>query len=187
MKSKRKNTIYNRKSDLDQFYTAPEIAKMCYDKIWEKGFTKSNFDIFLEPSAGTGVFLKLMPKSKRIGLDLAPKDPEIKVMDFFDWKPPENSSVITIGNPPFGKMSSLAIKFFNHAAEFSEIIAFIVPLTFRKASVQDKLNLGFSCVRNMVLPKDAFLLDGTPYDVPCCFQIWQKSSGKRRKSGRNFN
>jgi Uncharacterized protein conserved in bacteria (DUF2188) len=176
------NTVYSKKSDLDQFYTAPEIAKQCYVKIFEH-FPEDNFDLFLEPSAGNGAFFALFPKSKRIGIDLEPKYADVEKMNFFDFIPPnQNKKIIAIGNPPFGKNASMAIKFFNKAAEISEVevIAFIVPKTFQKQSLQNKLHLNFILKYNLDLPKNSFIFDGLPYNVPCCFQIWARSKNQRK-------
>ena len=70
----------------------------------------------------------------------------------------------------------LRLSFFNHAASFqgTEIIAFILPKTFRKYSVQNRLNSNFTLLKDFELPKNSFLLNGAEYDVPCIFQIWQK-------------
>ena len=64
---------------------------------------------------------------------------------------PRYKSCLTIGNPPFGKNSSLAISFFNKAAEFSDIIAFILPQTFSKDSVKNRLNLSFFLIMEVIL------------------------------------
>ena len=128
---------------LDQFYTKPEVAELCCNLM---DFSKYNK--ILEPSAGTGVFLELLPEDKRIGIDLEPKHPEITKQDFFLYKGTED---LVIGNPPFGRVSSLAIKFFNHAATFADTIAFIIPRTFRRVSVQNKLNLHFHLVEDIEL------------------------------------
>lgn len=85
---------------------------------------------------------------------------------------PAQPCCITIGNPPFGKNSSLAIAFFNRAAEFSTVIAFVVPRTFSKVSVHNKLDLAFSLMYEYVLEEEGFLFKGEPYDVPCVFQVW---------------
>ena len=181
---KQSNTIYTKKSDLDQFYTAENIANECYGKIIEM-YGEKSFSLFFEPSAGTGSFYNLFPKSKRLGIDLEPKCDGVKKQDFFEFeleRERERERVITIGNPPFGKNSSLAVKFFNKAAEFSEVIAFIIPKTFRKKSLQNRLNLNFHIKLDQDLPKNSFVLNGESYDVPCCFQIWEKSQSKRRIS-----
>ena len=66
---KKNNTIYIKKSNLDQFYTSKEIAIKCYQEIIDK-YDSKRFSVFLEPSAGAGSFFNLFPKSKRYGIDL---------------------------------------------------------------------------------------------------------------------
>lgn len=174
------NTIYEQKSELDQFYTAPSIAQACYDKVCQK-YSLDNFDLVLEPSAGSGAFYNLFPKNKRYGLDLEPKCDGVVKMDFFDYIPPSDAKIITIGNPPFGKIASLATKFFNQSAQFSDVIAFVIPKTFKKRSLQNRLDLNFHLVHSEDLPKNSFVLNDEPYDVPCCFQIWEKRARKRKR------
>lgn len=84
-----------------------------------------------------------------------------------------------ICNPPFGKNTSLAIRFFNHAATFASRIAFIVPLTFKKKSVQDRLDTAFHLEAQIVLPPDSFLLEGKPCDVPTTWQVWVRRDQPR--------
>lgn len=167
--------------DLDQFYTNTEYAKSFFDTI-KKTIDLDSAEILLEPSAGSGSFFELMDKSKRIGIDIDPKHGGILHCDFFDWVPPHNKKIITIGNPPFGKNSSLAVKFFNRAAEFSDCIAFILPRTFKKESIQNRLDLNFHLVYEEVVPRNSFLFDGRKYDVWCTAQIWKKSQTKREKT-----
>jgi len=60
----------------DQFFTPPKTAKYCYNKFIEiiKHYEDSIEDYtFIEPSAGNGVFLKILPKKKRLGFDIEPK------------------------------------------------------------------------------------------------------------------
>lgn len=176
------NTIYTKKSDLDQFYTSADVAQECYDKVIEM-YGEKDFTLFFEPSAGTGAFYNLFPKSKRLGIDLDPKCDGVKKQNFFEFeleRERERERVATIGNPPFGKNSSLAVKFFNKAAEFSDVIAFIIPKTFRKKSLRNRLHLNFHLKLDEDLPKNSFVLNDEPYDVPCCFQIWERTSSKRK-------
>lgn len=156
---------------LDQFYTKPEVAKLCCDLV---DFSK--YEKILEPSAGTGAFLELLPKDKRVGIDLEPKHDEIKEQDFFLYKGTED---LVIGNPPFGRVSSLAIKFFNHAATFTNTIAFIIPRTFRRVSVQNKLDLNFHLVEDIEIPIGSFIPESMK--AKCCFQIWERKETKREK------
>ncbi|MFC4194761.1 SAM-dependent methyltransferase [Novosphingobium lubricantis] len=127
----------------------------------------------LEPSAGTGAFFGLMPPGS-IGVDIAPKGPGIVEADFLERRVESGRPVATIGNPPFGINSSMAIRFFNHAATMSDIIAFILPRTFRKRSLQNRLNDNFHLVHEQDVPADAFLFMGKTYNVPAVFQIWER-------------
>ena len=48
-------------------------------------------------------------------------------MNYFDYVPNKTKRYLVVGNPPFGKISSIAIKFFNKSAEYADCIAFIIP------------------------------------------------------------
>jgi len=76
--------------------------------------------------------------------------------------------VLIIGNPPFGKRASLAIQFFNQSAMLSDSISFVVPVQFRKWSVQSKLNPEMRLVLDKDVPEHTF--DG----IRCCFQVWKR-------------
>lgn len=167
----------NKKSVLDKFYTKQEVAKQLIDTI------PGSYDLWLEPSAGAGAFLKHLP-TPRLGLDIDPDDDECVQQDFFTYTP-DNRKTCVVGNPPFGYQSKLAIDFFNYAASWADCIAFIVPRTFRKHSVQNKLSLDWTLHTNQLIDPASFILladDGTmrDYSVPCCWQIWMP--GKRKKT-----
>ena len=165
---------------LDQFYTDPVYAEQFLNTIAQT-VDLDSYDYLLEPSAGTGSFYNLLDRQRRIGLDLDPKALGVIKTDFFDWVPPQDKRIITIGNPPFGKSAGLAIKFFNRAAEFSDVIAFVIPRTFRKASVVNRLSPQFHCVYDETVPDNSFIFNGTTYNVPCAAQIWQRQDKPREK------
>jgi hypothetical protein len=82
-------------------------------------------------------------------------------------------------------MNPLAKAFFNHAATFSELIAFIVPTKWQTSwKVQFQLNDSFGLYFSEILPKNSFVFNGDPYDVPCCMQIWSKTNPKKLKDIR---
>ena len=86
--------------------------------------------------------------------------------------------VTLVGNPPFGRNASLALKFVNHAAKFRfDAVCFILPRTFQKEVMKNKVDSSYHCIEDKVLPPNSFTHDGKPYDVPCCFQIWSRSPG----------
>lgn len=172
------NLVTTRKQGLDKFYTNPDIVDMCLTEF-NKHYTFNEFDLIIEPSSGNGNFLLKLPKNKRIGIDIEPdyiNTKEIIKQDFLTFLPKECKNILTITNPPFGKVSSLAIKFFNHAAKFSNVIAFIIPKTFRKISIQNKLNLNFHLIKDIDIPSGSFEPN---MSVKCCFQIYIKKDKKR--------
>ena len=180
----------NISRDLDKFYTHPEISKRFVENI-KSHVSFDDMDIILEPSAGCGNISKCLPEDA-VSIDLVPEGDGIIQQDFFDYFPvglepydEENlfhknyKKILTIGNPPFGRgyLNPLAVKFFNHAAKFSEYIAFIVPLKWTSSwKLHRQLNENFSCVYSEHLPKDSFLLDGKPYHVKCCQQLWKRGN-----------
>jgi hypothetical protein len=167
-----------RKERLDKFYTITSYSKKCIDKVFEL-YCKSNFDLIVEPSAGNGSFLNQLEYDNKIGIDISPENENIIKMDFFDYKPDAKlNNILVIGNPPFGKISSIAIKFFNHSANWANVIAFIIPRTFRKPSVQNKLNNMFHLIYDEdVSTKPCCFIPQMM--VKCCFQIWEKKDVKR--------
>lgn len=173
-----KNAKNVREEGLDKFYTIPTYSKKCIDKIFDL-YDKTFFDLIIEPSAGNGSFFNQLECDNKIGIDIEPENSNIIKMNFFDYVPhPNINNILVIGNPPFGKISSLAIKFFNHSAKWSNVIAFIIPRTFRRPSVQNKLNDMF----HLIYDEDVSTVPCcfTPkMMVKCCFQIWEKRETKR--------
>lgn len=156
--------------NLDKYYTSPEAAKIFFDNVTSV-IDLSTFNHIIEPSAGDGGLLEHLPKRKTIALDIAPEGEGIKKQDFFDFVPPKGK-ILTYMNPPFGKRCSLAIDFFNRASLFSSVIACIVPVTFEKYSVQNRLAEDWALVFSERLPEKSFTKDGKPYRVRCVQQIW---------------
>jgi len=159
---------------LDQFYTNPDVARYLFNVIKEEVNLENK--ILVEPSAGTGSFSNLF-EQKSIKLDLDPKQDDITKMDYFHFNPEKNDYVV-IGNPPFGKLSKLAIEFFNHSS-YADYICFVVPGTWRKPSVQNKLHRSYHLQYQEVLEKNSFLYNGKSHNVPCVFQIWKKEEYSR--------
>jgi hypothetical protein len=168
-----KNVKDVREEGLDKFYTISSYSKTCIDKTFEL-YSESQFDLIVEPSAGNGSFFNQLPSHNKVGIDISPENQNITKMDFFNFIPPANkTNILVIGNPPFGKVSSIAIKFFNHAAKWANIIAFIIPRTFRRPSVQNKLDKMFHLMYDEDVPTKPCCF--TPQmTVKCCFQIWEK-------------
>ena len=145
-----------------------------------------NFQV-IEPSAGTGNWLPYLPPDTW-AYDIEPKHPDVVQADFltlelFNTVKP----MLFIGNPPFGRACSLAVKFFNHAAENgADVIAFILPKSFRKWSIINRLNpffekaLDFELDVNYMNDKDEPICD-VKNKLNTVYQIWERVSTKRDK------
>lgn len=164
---------------LDQFYTLPDVSCACVDRLNDVVQRLGGEWQFIEPSAGAGAFLDHLPIPS-LGLDIAPGRADIREADFLDWfPPPGNRRIAVVGNPPFGKNASLARRFFDHAATFADIIAFIVPRTFEKPNFVNRLDRSMHLVESLALDDWSFEFDGAPYAVPTVFQVWEKRAWLR--------
>jgi len=164
--------------DKDQFYTPITTAQYCFKKT--KDVIKSYNDdhttfIYLEPSAGSGSFFDILPKNRRIGIDIEPRNPLILKQDFFDWKHSTNKKYIVIGNPPFGLRGQLALKFINHS-QFADYVCFILPQLFESdgKGVPRKRVKGFNLIHSEKLNSSFHWPHGHDVSVKCIFQIWSK-------------
>lgn len=173
-----------QKDVLDKFYTKPEVASLYIAKA-----DISDYTTIIEPSAGNGSFSSQIANC--IALDLKPEGDGIREQDWLQYEHPEKldeEKVLVIGNPPFGQQNSIAVKFINHAAIFADRVAFILPISFKKESVQNRINLNMHLTYEEDLPKNSFTFNGDNYDVKCVFQIWDRKEEKRTKKAKtNLN
>ncbi|MES2002123.1 MAG: SAM-dependent methyltransferase [Pseudomonadota bacterium] len=159
---------------LDQFFTRPDVARLCVESLKPLIESEGGDWLWIEPSAGGGAFLDQLPYP-RVALDIAPGRPDIEETDFLHWQPGiVQRRIAVVGNPPFGKNASLARRFFDHAAQFADIIAFILPRTFEKDQFVNRLNRSMHLIHSHLLDELSFELEGEPYAVPTVFQIWEK-------------
>lgn len=174
--------IRGREVSLDQYNTLPEVAEYCWNSFKEylkkdKAVLK-NYKI-IEPSAGTGAFYNLLPKSNRIGIDVEKFNQEYIQQDFLTWEPnnTDERPCVAIGNPPFGYRGWLALAFLNRAAEFCDYVGFILPMSFQsegKGSPKNRVN-GMTLVHSEKLSGDIFILsNGEKAQVNTIWQIWKK-------------
>ena len=181
--------------NLDKYYTQSSIADNLVGDFYINFKALTGVDIekifFIEPSAGKGAFIWSVRNLglSILGIDLEPASDKIIRADFlcddkiFDRVPQKdkNKKLVIIGNPPFGFASHTAVKFFNRAAARAFMIAFIVPRTFRKISIQKKLDKNFHLILDKDLPRNSFLKNDKPHDVPCAWQIWKRDVHKRQQ------
>jgi len=163
----------------DAYFTSKESAKFCQSFLYVHDWVGYNKRV-LEPCVGSGVLVDGLPGSI-IGQDI--KDygwSRTFIRDYLKMPPMPVDLVFT--NPPFGTMCNLAVKFFNKACQDSNRVAMIIPATFRKASIQDQLNLDYHLIVDEDLPNQNFdLPDGSKKWVRTIFQMWEKRHYKRDK------
>lgn len=163
------------KSFLDQFYTSPSVVKLFLTIIDSFHFIDAD-SIFIEPSAGDGKFIDELRQrypNQILAFDIEKNHNAVIQQDFLTTNLQYSKHNLTIGNPPFGNRAKLAIDFVNHAAKFCDIICFVVPIQFRRWSVQKRINSEFKLIFSSDnLPKNSFLVHNKPVHVNCCLQIW---------------
>jgi predicted RNA methylase len=180
-----KQTKGLKRNIIDKYYTKDTVVTLCLNLI-KKNIQIEKNDIIIEPSAGNGSFIVGIKKlsSNHIFYDLEPENNnEIIKQDYltgnYDEFKTKYNNIHIIGNPPFGRQSSLAIKFIKKSCEFCSSLSFILPKSFKKDSLKRSFPLNFHLVFECDLPKNSFLVDTVEHDVPCVFQIWEKKNVNR--------
>lgn len=174
--------------NLDKFYTNKDIVGVCYDAI------KTHLDIdkkelIIEPSAGNGAFINIIKKlsNNYRFYDIKPENEEIIKKDFLDLtfedcNMASGSGCHIIGNPPFGNKSSKAIAFIKHSTNIlmAKSVSFILPISFKKASLQKSFPPNYHLVYQTVLAPNSFTHFGIPKNIKTVFQIWIRKNRVRR-------
>ena len=158
---------------LDKFYTKMETSRYLIGLSSEVLELDLKSCPTLEPSAGMGAFSSQLDNC--IAYDLVPESDGIIQQDFLvDFPIPNVENRISIGNPPFGKKGKLALEFLNKCGKLSKAVCFILPSTFRRWSVQNRIDKGLRLIYDEDLPLDSFEFNGKPYSLNCIFQIWTR-------------
>ena len=173
-----------KRNSIDKYYTKNNVVDLCLELVKKYIEINAN-DLIIEPSAGNGSFIDGIREltNNYIFYDLEPDNNEIIIQDYllYDYTIVKNdyNKIHIIGNPPFGRQSSLAIKFIKKSCEFCDSISFILPKSFKKESLKNKIPLNFHLIFENDLPDKSFLVDDIEHDVPCIFQIWEKRNINR--------
>ena len=167
----------------EQFYTPVGLAHTLVEYV-EQILGPLQGKKVLEPAGGTGSFVEaaLARGAQVISFDIEPLHPAVEQGSFLE-QDLSYENLITISNPPFGRNNSLSIPFFNHAATSSDAICFIVPRSWRKWSVTNRLDLNFELLSDQDLDIDYMDSSGDLISdksrLATCFQIWKRTSVAR--------
>jgi predicted RNA methylase len=174
-----------KRKTIDKYYTSHNVVNKCIELINKNIIIKEN-DLCIEPSAGNGSFINGIKTifKNYIFYDLEPENDEIIKQDYllFNYNTMINkkyNKIHIIGNPPFGRQSSLAIQFIKKSLEFCDSISFILPKSFKKDSLKKHFHLNFHLECEYDIPDNSFIVDNKSYNVPCVFQIWIKRNKYR--------
>lgn len=175
----------------EQYYTPTALADTLTSRVAklintlsQTGFAER---VIIEPAGGTGAFISAaqhLGASRFLSFDIEPKHSLVVKANFLEQNLGSLAGAVTLGNPPFGRNNALSIPFFNHAAQHSEFIAFIVPRSWRKWSVSNRLNRDFHLVDDLDLTIDYVDDEGNAIAAKkrlnTCFQVWQRRTVKRQ-------
>lgn len=173
---------------LDLFFTRPQTARYCWE-VFGRVTAGLEMDLrrhlFVEPAAGEGAFLDVLPRRRRVGLDVLPRRGDVVEADFLTWAPPRADECrAVVGNPPFGLRGHAALQFVNRAAGFADVVAFILPQLFEsdgKGAPMKRVDARLALAHSERLPPDSFVYpDGAPACVNTVFQVWVRGKVARR-------
>lgn len=170
----------------EQYYTPADLAERLLGEVLLLVPDLKTRTV-LEPAGGTGSFINAARKigvNDFLSFDIEPKHQKVAKGNFLEAKITAKDAV-TISNPPFGRNNSLSIPFFNKAADHSEFICFIVPRSWRKWSVINRLDQRFHLVADHDIKIDYEDELGEKLSkrssLATCFQIWQRKEILRPK------
>jgi predicted RNA methylase len=184
------------RSNLDKYYTKPDIAKQLVETFL-KHVPHTRHDVFIEPAAGDGAFVPFIkPLSKHTHFfDIMPDDQHKRIVkqDYLQLDIESflnrnrkihvigKNKVHVIGNPPFGRQAGMAKRFIAKSASFADTIAFVLPKSFKKTSMQASFPLNWHLKHQHDLKDNAFTVNSQDLDVPSVFQIWYRDDTKKRR------
>lgn len=165
----------------EQFYTPATTADWVVSLVLE-AFPDAAQELWVEPCGGSGKFLDAFAAAgvKRMwSCDIEPQDARVEKIDFLTMDNTEQlRDAVVVTNPPFGRNNALSVPFFNKAAEFASVIVFIVPRSWRKWSVQNRLDHRFHLVVDKDISVDYENVDGKKIwehgTLQTCVQIWER-------------
>ena len=170
----------------EQYYTPADLAQSMLQEVLGLVPNLASRTI-LEPAGGTGSFIEAAKKlgvKNFLSFDIEPKHESVLQANFLEATV-QVSDAVTVSNPPFGRNNSLSIPFFNKAADHSEFICFIVPRSWRKWSVINRLDRRFHLVADHDIKIDYEDQHGEKLSkktaLATCFQIWQRKENLRPK------
>lgn len=152
------------KIPFDKYYTEEAVAEYCINKTFD--LLGDDWERIIEPSAGSGTFLKFLPKDT-IAYDIVPENDGIIIADYREIILPYVERSLVIGNPPFGRANKMSVQFVKASLAHSPYISFIQPIS--------QLNQNRTMKDTELLySEDLGSLKYSNKNVHCCLNIYHK-------------
>ncbi|MDK3255606.1 hypothetical protein [Blastococcus capsensis] len=168
----------------EQFYTPPQIARDVVSVLLRE-VPDATSRPWLEPAGGTGAFIdaaEAVGVERVLSYDIEPHHPKVILGDFL-VQHLDLTGAVAVSNPPFGRNNALSIPFFNRCAEHCDYIAFIVPRSWRKWSVVNRLDGRFHLISDTDLDINYVNVKGEDVyaknNLRTCVQIWRREEFAR--------
>lgn len=181
----RREMLGNRRvTGKEQFYTPPDVANEVSEFVVEAVPDALN-RVWLEPAGGTGAFVEAARAQgvrDVVSIDIEPHHPLVEQGDFLasDYA---LRHAVAVSNPPFGRNNALSVPFFNKCATYCDYIAFIVPRSWRKWSVINRLHRNFHVLAEQDLSINYVDVDGLDKyernNLRTCVQVWERRATER--------
>lgn len=168
----------------EQYYTPPSVAESVLDDL-EAAAGPLVGQVLLEPAGGTGAFIDAALSrgiARVLSMDIEPHHALVSHGNFLTANL-DLADALVASNPPFGRNNSLSIPFFNRAADHAAYIAFIVPRSWRKWTVINRLDPRFHLASDRDLHINYVDVDGELISAKSmlrtCVQVWERRENLR--------
>ena len=138
---------------------------------------EDNIIEYIEPSAGSGVFLNYLPNGT-LAYDIEPEDDSVLKQDYLTLDLKYKQGRCIIGNPPFGDRCNLYRKFYNKSCCIANYISFISPIKLLNNTRQ---NYKFNLIYSEDLGEQLY----SKVNLHCCLNIYEKPSNGLNKKINN--
>ena len=129
---------------------------------------------FIDVSADGAAFAHFLPDP------VVSFDAGAGASDFLRWTPASNGGpVVVVGTPPFGADGTAPLALINHAARFADYVAVLVPASFARNDMKDRVDPFLDLVFEQTFPEQLAIIDGILEPVRVVFQIWEKKARAR--------
>lgn len=154
----------------DKYYTPIDLANYCIDKVYEI-IGEENISEVIEPSVGSGSFLKHPKRLVHFAYDIEPEcQSDTTIIIKGDYLLQETNYLwgrLVIGNPPYGRCLNMAQKFYKKSVEIADYIAFILPIS--------QLNNTQSMYEfDLIYSEDLGKRIYTDRELHCCFNVYRR-------------